>query len=173
MYFHDPAYRDKDGTFIWDRVPWRHRLALEAMVKMKMLNDATSTDSAAAADELAERGEGDPGASRLCVKTPSSGPFKICPTAQRGEGAPSGWCSRRSWDICIPRKVASGISEQTLTDAADRANANDDTDGERAVVAESEYMKNEEEPKKHQRSRRRIGSRKCLHRRQKVHQRLR
>lgn len=99
-YTKDPAYQN-DGRMDWDRIPFRDRLSLEAMVKLKA--------SAAAGVNLQDI---DPGASQFCVTTPSSGAYRVCPIADKGgSAASSSWCRQRSWDICMPPE--SGVQGET------------------------------------------------------------
>lgn len=129
-YSNNPDFRGKDGRFLWERVPRRERPALEAMLKLAMSEDRAQQAglNALAVDVAEEAGEPAPEADitvsdapvnaddqvegeqrddlSLCVRVPSTKPFRICPAIPDENSGPSGgWCADHSYDFCA---VASG-----------------------------------------------------------------
>jgi len=83
-YMDNSEYKTKYGVFQWSKVPWRDRLALEALVHP---------------DSIVQG---------LCVTTPSSSGLHICPVScdteisSGSEERNPEWCSSHSWDFCVP-----------------------------------------------------------------------
>jgi len=114
-YEEDPRYADKNGIFDPKKVPWADRLTVEAMLRLRA----------------------DPGGG-LCVSTPSSGPYTICPASldcvtfsqtapdSVGLGPASATSAKwymgtvpRTWDFCItapaptkPETTGSEVDQQ-------------------------------------------------------------
>eukprot|EP00929_Paragymnodinium_shiwhaense_P045690 TRINITY_DN23310_c0_g1_i2.p1 TRINITY_DN23310_c0_g1~~TRINITY_DN23310_c0_g1_i2.p1 ORF type:complete len:646 (-),score=186.96 TRINITY_DN23310_c0_g1_i2:82-2019(-) len=136
-YFNNPAYLGKDGQFDFQKVPWKDRLALEVMAKKHSLEQGSLE---AADDKATEQGEdNDKPPSDLCMKTPSSGPHKVCPIVCK-EGAAGSWCKQRSWDICLTREATTGVTPEQEAEKSKAAEEAADREGDDALIGMSEVQ---------------------------------
>jgi len=86
-YLSDATFHDENGELKWPLIPNVDRLALEAMI---------SHEQARETGALAP----------LCTRTPSSGPFHVCPIQPMDwtgtQSSPLTWAGSRNWDFCVP-----------------------------------------------------------------------
>eukprot|EP00929_Paragymnodinium_shiwhaense_P102607 TRINITY_DN65803_c0_g1_i3.p1 TRINITY_DN65803_c0_g1~~TRINITY_DN65803_c0_g1_i3.p1 ORF type:complete len:967 (+),score=210.69 TRINITY_DN65803_c0_g1_i3:52-2952(+) len=110
-YAKDPFYRDEHGKFDVNLVPFKDRIAIEAM-----------TDSKDGEGALLEK-------TNICAPTQSSGGLAVCPVAKdctrvgaasgkgamgTAGGAPSAWFTGvdgKSWDFCVPAKTNASLGK--------------------------------------------------------------
>jgi len=116
-YIMDPAFVKEDGEFNWEHVPYKDRIALEVLVKKRLLAEGHAAE---VTDESAQKTDTDPGASSLCMKVPGSGPHKVCAAEPVDEDAPAGWCARNSWDVCHTKAAVLQEPQEDLVAKEDR-----------------------------------------------------